>query len=185
MDDTNPTDPEERFTQLYRRYQPQVLAYARRRVPEQNVGEAVADAFTAAWRHLDSAPPDPLPWLYRLASNAAINLWRRDSRWTRLQDRLRDRSRPSTIPDLAVTAVNVDIMTTALARLSDGDREVLLLTGWEGLTSAELAVALGCSEGTAKSRLHRARRRLTRVLDDADDADRSSATHHSMTTEVA
>jgi RNA polymerase sigma-70 factor (ECF subfamily) len=44
-----------------------------------------------------------------------------------------------------------------LARLSDDEREVLLLVAWERLTPAEAAETLGIPQGTARSRLHRAR----------------------------
>jgi RNA polymerase sigma-70 factor (ECF subfamily) len=65
------------------------------------------------------------------------------------------------------------VVTAALSRLAPGDREVLRLVGWEGLTPAELAVALGVRAGTARVRLHRARRALAadpevRALVDAD-----------------
>jgi RNA polymerase sigma-70 factor, ECF subfamily len=51
-------------------------------------------------------------------------------------------------------------MAAAVDRLGPADREVLRLVAWEGLTPAELAVALGVRPGTARVRLHRARRAL-------------------------
>ena len=54
----------------------------------------------------------------------------------------------------------------ALARLTPGDREVLLLVTWEGLTPAETAIALGIPPGTARSRLHRARALMRELLED-------------------
>ena len=51
-------------------------------------------------------------------------------------------------------------MADALERLAPSDREVLRLVAWESLTPAELAVALGVRPGTARVRLHRARRAL-------------------------
>ena len=53
----------------------------------------------------------------------------------------------------------------ALERLSEEDREVLLLAGWEELAPAQIAVVLGVRAVTARSRLHRARRRLRAELD--------------------
>jgi RNA polymerase sigma-70 factor, ECF subfamily len=52
----------------------------------------------------------------------------------------------------------------ALAGLSESDREVLLLSAWDGLSSAEAAAVLGCSQGAAQVRLHRAKRRLRAAL---------------------
>jgi DNA-directed RNA polymerase specialized sigma24 family protein len=62
-------------------------------------------------------------------------------------------------------------LAAALARLSDGDREALLLRYWEELAPDRVAEALGCSRGAASVRLHRARRRLARELNlQASDA---------------
>jgi DNA-directed RNA polymerase specialized sigma24 family protein len=48
----------------------------------------------------------------------------------------------------------------ALARLTDRDREILLLVEWEGLKTEELAEVLGCRHVTARGRLFRARGRF-------------------------
>jgi RNA polymerase sigma-70 factor (ECF subfamily) len=48
----------------------------------------------------------------------------------------------------------------ALAGLSEREREVLMLTAWEELSSAEAARVLGCSATACRIRLHRARKRL-------------------------
>ena len=45
-------------------------------------------------------------------------------------------------------------LRAALAVLSDPDRELLLLVGWEELSQAEAAMALGISHGAARVRLH-------------------------------
>ena len=57
--------------------------------------------------------------------------------------------------------------TLALARLGRRDREVLMLTAWEGLTPKETATALGCTHAAARMRLSRAKRRLRAALDQA------------------
>jgi RNA polymerase sigma-70 factor (ECF subfamily) len=56
-------------------------------------------------------------------------------------------------------------LRTALAVLSDSDRELLLLVGWEGLSQAEAATALRISHGAARVRLHRARKRALKALE--------------------
>jgi RNA polymerase sigma-70 factor (ECF subfamily) len=55
-------------------------------------------------------------------------------------------------------------LRAALAVLTDSDRELLLLVGWEGLSQAEAATALGISPGAARVRLHRARKRALGAL---------------------
>lgn len=56
------------------------------------------------------------------------------------------------------------MLRAALASLSECDQEVLRLVAWDGLTSAELAAALGCTPVAARTRLHRARGRLAARL---------------------
>jgi RNA polymerase sigma-70 factor (ECF subfamily) len=52
----------------------------------------------------------------------------------------------------------------ALAEMREGDRELLMLVGMEELTPSEAARVLGVSSVTARTRLHRARRRLRALL---------------------
>ena len=48
-------------------------------------------------------------------------------------------------------------LSEALATLPSGQREVLLLHAWAGLSPAEIATALGLSPASVRKRLHRAR----------------------------
>jgi len=52
----------------------------------------------------------------------------------------------------------------ALNRLKPEDREVLLLTYWDGFTSSEVAELLDVSATAVRMRLHRARRHLSQLL---------------------
>jgi RNA polymerase sigma-70 factor (ECF subfamily) len=53
----------------------------------------------------------------------------------------------------------------ALARLREGDREILRLAAWEELSHREIAAVVGCSEASVAVRLHRARNRLGREIE--------------------
>ena len=58
----------------------------------------------------------------------------------------------------------------AMAGLGDEDRELLLLVSWEELSPSEASKVLGISALAARSRLHRARRRLRALLEDTRSA---------------
>ena len=60
-------------------------------------------------------------------------------------------------------------MLAALASLRPNDQEALRLIAWEQLDAAAAAQAMGCSTAAFRVRLHRARHRLARALDQADD----------------
>jgi RNA polymerase sigma-70 factor (ECF subfamily) len=68
-------------------------------------------------------------------------------------------------PAEAPERVDLEEVLVALRGLRPEEQEVLRLAAWEGLTNAELAVALGCSENAAAIRLHRARKRLSEQLE--------------------
>jgi DNA-directed RNA polymerase specialized sigma24 family protein len=62
-------------------------------------------------------------------------------------------------------AVEPSPVLEALALLSVGDREVVLLAAWDGLTASEAAAVLECSATAYRIRLHRARRKLAARLE--------------------
>jgi RNA polymerase sigma-70 factor (ECF subfamily) len=150
----------ERFTLLFRRHYPQVLQYVRRRVEPQSCEEIVADTFTVAWRRFASIPEPALPWLYKVAMFTIANHRRREATAARAREGSDlDRREPSR--DFSEDSLDSDRLRQAYASLSPEDREILRLAGWEGLSSVDGAVVLGCSVTAYKVRLHRARSRLT------------------------
>ena len=56
------------------------------------------------------------------------------------------------------------ILEAAIARLDDDSRLLVLLSDVEGFTYEELAAAAGIPLGTVKSKLHRARMALRKML---------------------
>ena len=163
------TDDEQRFRVLYRQHYAPVLAYALRRVGPDRAQDVVAETFLVAWRHIRRAPADPMPWLYRLARNAAANEARALRRGVRLQERARAGATTMVAGTLAASdhaerIGETDWVLAALRRLSPRDQEALLLTVWEDLDVASAAAVMGCSTAAMKVRVHRARRRLAGLL---------------------
>ncbi len=71
---------------------------------------------------------------------------------------------PDVEDDELVGATNRVTVAQALGRLGDADQRMLRLRYDEDLTQIEVARRLGVPEGTVKVRLHRARHRLRRLL---------------------
>ena len=157
----------EHFTVMFREHYPRVLAFVLRRTDPVRAHDVVADTFTAAWRHFDRLPAEPLPWLYRVARGCLANERRADRRQARIVEKIAGRGVPHA-PDHALSVIVDAGLRQALSRLSPADREALLLIGWEGLDNDTAATVLGCSAVTFRVRVHRARRRLARLLDSAD-----------------
>jgi RNA polymerase sigma-70 factor (ECF subfamily) len=152
---------------LYERHAPAVFRYLARRAGAPAAEDLLSEVFVAALssskRVVAHDSGSALPWLYGIA----INVLRRHFR--------KQQPAPSVAFDLGIDWDAVDDrldawagrgrLRTVLASLSDSDRELLLLVGWEGLSHAEAATALGISPGTARVRLHRARKRAISALD--------------------
>lgn len=137
-----------------------VLAYASRRVGSADAEDITAEAFAIAWRKWASAPPEAIrPWLFGIARNVLSN--RRRS--IRRQERLAAKLASSPAPETETAAVDPDVLS-ALAALSEREREIVYLHCWEDLAPREIGVVLGCTANAASIRLHRAKRHLEQLL---------------------
>ena len=104
-------------------------------------------------------------WLYRVATNAALDELRRRKRHATLAaEPADDAARPA--EDHADLALRRAAVQAALATLSPRDREVVALRFHAGLETAEVADVLGVSRSNAATLLHRAMTKLREALDD-------------------
>jgi RNA polymerase sigma-70 factor (ECF subfamily) len=105
-------------------------------------------------------------FLLAVARNLALKRWRDDSRWAELGVELGD----ALADQFATPAVDLESLETAdavgaaVASLPPLQREVLILAQYEELSLEEIARAVDAEVGTVKSRLHRARENLKRML---------------------
>jgi RNA polymerase sigma factor (sigma-70 family) len=159
-------EPEERLARLYADHGRDVLAYALRRSPEaEDAADVVAETFLIAWRRLADVPEgdDERLWLYGVARRVLANQRRGERRRLRLGERLRSEL-PALVAAQAPPSGERSPVLSALRRLDEADRELLLLVGWEGLEPAQAARVVGGSVVAVRSRLHRARRRLRMAM---------------------
>ncbi|MFI9486975.1 RNA polymerase sigma factor [Promicromonospora sp. NPDC052451] len=149
---------------LWNEHAGRVLAYASRHVDAHEAQEIVAETFLVAWRRIQEVPDPPLPWLLVVARNTISNHVRTTVRRRRTESEFEKLER-LVMPreGVDVTTEERDAVLRGLRGVSDDDREVLLLTGWDGLTPAEAAQVLGCSATTYRARLSRARKRFERA----------------------
>lgn len=166
-------DKETRFRALFGENYRQLARYARHRgLNAEEADDLIASTFEVVWRRFESVPhgDEAVLWLYGIAFNQLRNLRRSKRRQIRLAARILpaprmfDSAEPS---DLTVGAIRA-----ALGALAFGDREVILLVAGEGLSADEAGVVLGCGGATARSRLHRARKRLAIILQEENAVQR-------------
>ncbi|RKN41771.1 RNA polymerase sigma factor [Streptomyces hoynatensis] len=160
-------DPEA-FRELFRAHAPLVYGHALRATGDPALAEDVVSlTFLEAWRlrgRLREEGDSPRPWLMAIAVNVLRNASRARRRHERALARL---PRGDSLPDFAeevagrlADAERLAAARRALERLRPADREVVALCVWSGLGYAEAAAVLGVREGTVRSRLSRARKRL-------------------------
>lgn len=160
------------FEDVYRTHAARVFRYCLSQVNSVHDAEDLAaDVFAAAYRAYPAAEvgvSTVLPWLLRIARNAAIDLRRRHTRRTAIVDRyFGATSEADPTADVAEEIVLRDEVSRALAamrHLSEKDRAVLGLRIAAGLPHAEVAAVLGITEHAATMAAKRALTRLRRHL---------------------
>jgi RNA polymerase sigma-70 factor (ECF subfamily) len=150
--------------------------------PSDVVQEALVDAARKLSDYLRRRPLPFYPWLRRLAWERLVKLhWRHIRAGIRSVTR-EDKALPA-LPDESALELARRLVSpgaspshlllreelrgrvqTALARLSENDRDVLVLRYLEQLTNADIAAALGISEGAVKMRHLRALERIRALL---------------------
>ncbi|WP_404389033.1 RNA polymerase sigma factor [Humibacillus xanthopallidus] len=167
------------LTELYRRHCDAVYNFAFRRTASWAAAEdGVQATFTAVWRRARNGKVDPLradtarAVLLVMAGQECANVARSARRQRLLHGRIEADAGGAVSPDHAAsTAARVDDerqmseVRRALKLIPAVQREAIELVVWSHCSLAEAAGALGVSEGTVKSRLHRARQSLTHVIE--------------------
>ncbi len=165
------------FSRLVEHYRGPLVCFLYRMVLNQAVAEELAqDVFLRVYRARGryQVTAKFSTWLYRIATNRALN-WRRDMRKERGHESL-DETRPDRtrreIPDRRLTVEQallrrdaVEQIRRAIAALPGKQRAALLLHKYQELEYTQIARALECSESAVKSLLFRAYEHLRASLE--------------------
>lgn len=163
-----PSRDEERraFEQLFRETRQDLLAYlVRRSARVEDAADALAETYLIAWRRLDAIPPGVAArlWLFGVARNLLLKGADRHRAQDALIERLA-RELQAGAPE-PIADERSEALRAAVAALPSTQREVVLLTAWEGLTPGQIATVTGTPVNVVRVRLHRARNRLKRELE--------------------
>ena len=156
------------FACLVRAYEKRVFALTSRMCKQpEDAAEAAQEAFLAAWQGLPSFRGEASfsTWLYRLASNACMDILRRETL------SLDGEEAPADVPDRGPTpqeaAEQQELrreIEAGLAALPPEYRQALILREIHQLSYQEIGETLGLDIGTVKSRISRGRQRLRKIL---------------------
>jgi RNA polymerase sigma-70 factor, ECF subfamily len=154
---------------LYERHRPQVYAVCLQMT--RNITEAedlTQEIFVHLLRKIGSFRGESQfsTWLYRVTTNHVLMHFRRSSR---RREKFPSLSEEYAAPAKSTISFGPQLLDriaidAALAKLPSGSRSVFLKFDMEGYKHEEIAGILGCSVGNSKSQLHKARRKLRKLL---------------------
>jgi RNA polymerase sigma-70 factor, ECF subfamily len=161
-----PTDREGRLESLAKEHSTAIANYLRRRLYPLSAAELddlVEEVLIVVWRRIDVVPEGAeLPWMIGVARNVLANARRRQRRRDAFTATLSPRGADASAEEYVVADLAV---AGALGRLSEVDREVLVLHFWDGLDTTQLAVVLSVTANAAAVRLSRAQSRFRTLLE--------------------
>jgi RNA polymerase sigma-70 factor (ECF subfamily) len=151
------------FQAAFEQHKHAVYRFAWRMCGSPSAAEDVTqDVFVELLRHpdrFDKGRGSLRPFLLAVARNLALKRWRKEHRLEPLDDE----SLTAEPIDLGRGEIG-DIVGRAVRALAPLQREAIILAEYEGLTLAEVARTVDADVGTVKSRLHRGRENLRRML---------------------
>lgn len=163
------------FEQLVLLYEKRVYALALRMCGNpEDAREAAQEAFLAAWQGLPGFRQEASfsTWLYRLTSNACVDLLRREGRHSAAAGpSLDDEEAPLAVPDTGPGPQEAleqrelrQQIEAGLRAMTPEHRQVLVLRELHQLRYDEIARVLDLDVGTVKSRISRGRKQLRNFL---------------------
>jgi RNA polymerase sigma-70 factor (ECF subfamily) len=153
------------FCRLFESHQGEIAAYLARLVGDPALAEDLSqDTFEKALRALGRLPAEAnvRAWLYRIATNTALDCLRRRKliTWLPLLDRDKDPTARSSFAEASLESVAV---RRALDRMPPRYRVPLVLYACQGLSTREIALVLRLSPSGVKTRLYRAREKFRHI----------------------
>jgi RNA polymerase sigma factor (sigma-70 family) len=150
------------FTELYRRYQPRLLAYLYRLLSNAALADEIADdVLFVVWQDAKKfrGTSAVSSWIFGIAYRKSMSALRREVRYQKPLDRDADIGRLPALP-----RADTEFVHAGLSALSADHRQVVELTYFCGFSYQEIAEIADCPVNTVKTRMFHARRRLRILL---------------------
>jgi len=155
------------FGELVLHYRKRVVNLVYRICGDAEVAQDMAqEAFIRAWSKLPDYSPRSAfgNWLYRIATNATLDLLRRERETVNVDD-LPLAAPGKSLEASVETRDRAELVQKAVLSLPPASRSVLILREYEALSYREISDTLGIPIGTVMSRLSYARMRLSQTLE--------------------
>ncbi len=162
------------FARFYDTYLPKVYNFMRYRVGDDELAEDLtAQTFERAlreWRRYSPQRGALSTWLFTIARRVAINHWHAQRRRPTVALSAAAKELPPVEPpdDAVENELAWQTLRAALRRLPELDQELIALKFAAEMTNREIAQVAGLSESNVGTRLHRALKRLRKLLEETE-----------------
>ena len=158
------------FENLYQRHHRRVYSICLRMLQSPSEAEDLTqDVFIQLYRKIGSFRGDSAftTWLHRMAVNQVLMHFRKKT--VKFEKTTEEGETPVQVVSGSTDPRKMQIvdkiaLENAIDQLPDGYKKVFVLHDIEGYEHEEVAKILGCSVGTSKSQLHKARLKLRKLL---------------------
>ena len=153
---------------LYGRHHVKIFRFAMRLLrSETSAEDVVSEVFVDVWRNATNfeGRSEASTWLLAIARNKAFSMLRKTKKEDELDEAaVAEIEDESDTPEVTLQKKNKgDLLRALLAQLSPPHREVMDLVYYHDKTVEEVALIVGAPEGTVKTRMFHARKRLSEL----------------------
>ena len=152
--------------QIYTDYKDKVFAYIRNHVNSpEDAEDLCADVFVKVYDKLDTFDESKArisTWIYSITSNTVIDFYRTNHIHSEIPEDLSDTK--SSIEEEVLTQESLGELATALLKLTEEQRDIIVLRYYKGLTLQEVSQKMNLSYGITKLRHREALGKLQDIL---------------------
>jgi RNA polymerase sigma-70 factor (ECF subfamily) len=167
------------YRRLYREYAPKIGAFARSYFGTDDVDDVIQEVMLRIYKGIKKFKGDSSlsTWIYRITVNVCNTLYekykKKNEKTFSVENNNSEDDVEIDIPDKETDVqkeVTQEILyekiLKALEKLSEKERVLIRMRDIDGLSYSEIAEILGIPEGTVKSRLHNAREKFKKILEE-------------------
>ena len=158
------------YTGFYKEHKDKLFAYLMRMTRDYHLStDIMQESFTRYLEHYEQKAQS-LPLLYTIARNLVFDRSRRQGSTVQLGEDQDDCSDDSSIDHERVLMVRQEYrrVLSAMHQLEKDERDILALVATSELSYREIAFLAGISEANVKVKVHRARLRLRKILQEGE-----------------
>jgi len=168
------TGDERAFRQLHQEFGDRTFRYLKGLVGDDVARDVHQEVWLAVYQKISGLanPAAFRTWLYQITRYRALDCLRASKRRNDVLDDLEGDDGTPTIPveSVELTLSEMSALESAVSSLPASQRDAVILRYWEEMSYMEIALVMGCSIGTVRSRLHHAKLKLKSILEDAENA---------------